>query len=198
MRASKMVASCASAAVLALTFVVAAVPLRYLTEYSSLRLLLTTSSVVFGLVCAAGLHLILVRLGHRTRLILTICLAVLILVPLASMRYPGTITHSRFGLTVYGIVPVPFFDVKIGSHGLLWFRDKTHRVALDEARALLSSDVEVLIIGTGWEEAVKVDRRIATLPGVEVHILPTPAAFALFNKCRAAGRKVVMIAHSTC
>jgi hypothetical protein len=63
---------------------------------------------------------------------------------------------------------------------------------------LLSPGVEVLIVGTGWQDAVSVDAAIEQLRGIEVHILKTPAAFALYNDYRSQGRRVVLLAHSTC
>jgi hypothetical protein len=114
------------------------------------------------------------------------------------MVWPGRITYSDFGLTVYGIIPVPVLDVTVGAHGGLWFRDKSHFVSLDEVESLLSPEVEVVVIGIGWHSAVQVDPAIQDLGGREVHILPTPEAFDLFNRAVSEGRQVILIAHSTC
>ena len=54
------------------------------------------------------------------------------------------------------------------------------------------------MIGIGWDSAVKVDSAIEEIEGVEIHILPTPEAFDLFNRYVSEERKVVLIAHSTC
>ncbi len=114
------------------------------------------------------------------------------------MTYPGRVITSRFGLTVYGIIPVPLLDVTVGPHGGLWFRDKSHFISVDEFKSLWTPDVEVVVIGIGWESLVKVDPAIEEMEGVEIHILPTPKAFDLFNRYVLEGRKVVLIAHSTC
>ena len=79
--------------------------------------------------------------------------------PLLSMFCPGTITYSRFGLTVYGIIPVPVFDITVNSNGLLWFRDKSHRITLEGVEPLLKSS-EILVIGIGWDDVVKVESTI--------------------------------------
>ena len=74
----------------------------------------------------------------------------------------------------------------------------SHLVSFDEIQPLLSPDVEVLVIGIGWHSAVGVDPAIEELEGIELHILPTPDAFDLFNRYVSAGRRVALIAHSTC
>ena len=125
-------------------------------------------------------------------------LVVLLVAPFSSMVYPGRVTYARFGLTVYGIITVPVLDITVGPHGSLWFRDKSHYVSIDELRPLLSYDVEVLVIGIGWHSAVRVDPAIQEMEGLEVRVLPTPAAFDLFNKYVAEGTVVVLVAHSTC
>jgi len=114
------------------------------------------------------------------------------------MFYPGKITYSRFGLTVYGIIPVPIFDITVGPHGGLWFRNKSHFISIDEVQPLLSPKVKILVIGIGWDSKVKVDPAIRDMKGVEIHILPTPEAFDLFNKYKSEERKAVLVAHSTC
>ena len=55
-----------------------------------------------------------------------------------------------------------------------------------------------LVIGIGWNSNVRVDPAVKNIKGAEVHILPTPQAFELFNRCVSEGRRVVLIAHSTC
>jgi hypothetical protein len=125
-------------------------------------------------------------------------LCVAILLPLASAVYPQRVTYSRFGLTVWGAIPIPYLDVRVNSRGLLWFRPKTHLITMDEVKPLISADVDVLVIGTGWQEIVQVDRSVRELTGCEVQILSTPDAYAAFNRRKAQGERVVLLAHSTC
>lgn len=184
----------------ALAFVAAGVGCAYLTEYGATRLLLAAAAAAAGSGAGATAYFFVSRLCRtRGRAVLALALvAVLLLAPLASMLYPGRVTYSRFGLTVYGLIPVPTLDVTVGPGGGLWFRDKSHFVSYDEVQALLSPDVEALVIGIGWDSAVSVDPAIRAMDGIEVHILPTPEAFDLFNRYRSQGRKVVLLAHSTC
>ena len=116
----------------------------------------------------------------------------MLLAPLLSMVWPGRITYARFGLTVYGIIPVPLLDITVGPHGGLWFRDKSHFISTTEVQSLLSPDVEVVVIGIGWNSVVNVAPAIRNLEEAEIHILPTPAAFEFFNQCVSEGRKVVL------
>jgi len=114
------------------------------------------------------------------------------------MKYPGQITHSRFGLTVYGCIPIPILDITVGPSGCLWLRDKSHFIALEEVQALLSPEVEIVVIGIGWNDAVKVDEAIGKLENIQIEILTTPDAFEAYNQYKSEGKKVVLIVHSTC
>ncbi len=93
---------------------------------------------------------------------------------------------------------MPVLDITVGPHGGLWFRDKSHYISLDEVQPLLSPEVEILIVGIGWQRAVSVDPAVQDIPGIQVYLLPTGAAFDLYNRYRSAGRAVVLVAHSTC
>jgi hypothetical protein len=55
---------------------------------------------------------------------------------------------------------------------------------------------DVLIIGTGYDSMVQVEKEIAAIPTVE--ILPTPQAVRRFNELRDEGKRVAAIIHSTC
>jgi hypothetical protein len=184
----------------ALSFVAAGIACAYLTEYGAVRFVLAAAVAAAGLGLGVAAFFVVSR-ACRTRrraLLILALVALLLLVPLASTVYPGRVTYARFGLTVYGLIPVPNFDITVGPGGGLWFRDKSHLVSYDEVRRLVSPGVEALIIGIGWDSAVRVDPAIRAIDGLEVQILPTPEAFELFNRYRALGRKVVLLAHSTC
>ena len=43
-----------------------------------------------------------------------------------------------------------------------------------------------------------VNDAIRSIQGPALHIMPTPEAFEFFNKCVRDGKKVALIAHSTC
>lgn len=110
----------------------------------------------------------------------------------------GRVTYSEFGWTVYGIIPVPAFDITVDSHGLLWFRDKTHLITEAEITRLLDDNVEVAVIGTGWNNAARLASGVADNVPVRLVVLSTPEAFAEFHRLKAAGASVVLLAHSTC
>lgn len=136
--------------------------------------------------------------ARRARIAVTSIFAAVFLVPVLSMFTIGRVTGSAFGFTMYGLIPIPALDITVGPNGGLWFREKTHHVGLDEIEPLVGEDTEVVIVGTGWHNAVKVDDAVRDLEGYDVRILPTPKAFELFNRLVSAGRRVVMLAHSTC
>ena len=184
----------------AVSVLVAGIVWAYLTEYGLQRIALSVAIAAVGAGVAAVAYLLVVRTckSRRCSLVIASLLVVLLLVPVLSMVYPGQVTYSRFGLTLYGVIPVPSLDITVSPGGLLWFRDKSHFISVDEVEPLLTSDVEVLVIGIGWHGAAKVDPAVQEIDGIEVHILETPAAFELFNELVSNGRRVALIAHSTC
>lgn len=184
----------------AVSVLVAGIVWAYLTEYGLQRIAASLAIAVVGAGVAVVAYFLVVRYcrGRRCSLMIASLLAVLLLVPALSMLYPGKVTHSRFGLTVYSAIPVPSLDITVSTGGLLWFRDKSHFISIEEVELLLSLDVEILVIGTGWHGAVEVDPAIQEIDGIEVHLLQTPAAFELFNEFVSSGRRVTLIAHSTC
>ena len=184
----------------ALSAMAAGILCAYLTEYGDRRIMLAAGIAAAGVGAGLAAYLLVSRTcrSNRSAGIVTALLVLLLLAPLASMIYPGQVIYSQFGLTVYGIVPVPVLDITVGPRGGLWFRDKSHFISSEEVQPLLSPDVEILVIGIGWHSAASVDPAIQELQGVEVHILPTPEAFELFNRYVSEGRRAVLIAHSTC
>jgi len=73
---------------------------------------------------------------------------------------------------------------------------KAHFVGLAEIEPLLRERPEVLIIGTGYNNMVQVEEKIAAMPIVE--ILPTLQAVRRYNELRREGKRVAAIIHSTC
>ncbi len=111
----------------------------------------------------------------------------------------GRISYSRFGLTVYGLVPIPTLDITVNQRGALWFRPKTHLILREEIASLLEPDTEVVVIGIGWNRIARVEADALPVGSkVELKVLSTPEAFLLFNSLKSQGRRVVLIAHSTC
>ena len=187
-------------AVFAVSVLVAGIVWAYLTEYGLQRIVASVAIAVVGAGAAIVAYLLVVRYcrSRRCSLVIVSLLVVLLLIPALSIFYPGKVTYSRFGLTVYGAIPVPSLDITVSPGGFLWFRDKSHFISIEEVEPLMSSGAEVLVVGTGWHGAVGVDPAIQEIDGIEVHILRTPAAFELFNEFVSSGRRVALIAHSTC
>ena len=180
--------------------VVAWILWAYLTEYGPTLKVLAICVLVIGFVVALVVAIRLPkRFKTRRQARITLCLIITaVLMPVLSMFYPGRVTYARFGLTVYGIIPVPALDVTVNRHGLLWFRDKSHRISMKEVQSLISPGVEMVIIGIGWDSQARVDEEVRRIQGCEVRILSTPEAFILFNKCVQEGKKAALLAHSTC
>ncbi|ODS37496.1 MAG: hypothetical protein A7316_09340 [Candidatus Altiarchaeales archaeon WOR_SM1_86-2] len=94
-------------------------------------------------------------------------------------------------------MPFPYFDLKIHDDGSFSIREKSHFVSLDEVKELADEKPDVLIIGIGYDEMVRVDERILnSFAGVEV--LETSRAIERFNELKDNGRRVSAIIHSTC
>ena len=158
--------------VLILALAAAGIVQTYLTERGDQR---TTAAAVIALVgagTAAGAVLLVLKFctGRLCTILFTAAVVLIVLLPLASAAY-GRITYARFGLTVYGLIPVPTLDITVGPRGGLWFRDKSHTISLDEVRSLMSPQVEVLVIGTGWHGAASVDPAVRDLKGIKTEIV---------------------------
>jgi hypothetical protein len=169
---------------------------------SEIRLPLTAGLLLLGLAGFGLVHIVSTKLTKRRagQLIVPLILIALVLAPPLSMLWPGTITWATFGFTLYGAIPVPALDVIVNQDGILWFREKTHRITLDEVVRITGdgSDVEVLVIGTGWDQVATVEPEVLALPEIRVMILRTKEAFDLFNQLKKEGKRVVLFAHTTC
>ena len=172
----------------------------YLTEYGSRRLALASAITFGGIILSCVVYWIFTKLCHNRKceFIFVAVFCIIILTPFLSMKCPGKITYSRFGLTVYGCIPIPILDITVGPKGVLGFRDKSHFITLQEVEALLIPEVEIVVIGIGWNDVVKVDEAIRNIEKVKVEILSTPQAYETYNQYKSEGKKVVLIAHSTC
>lgn len=116
----------------------------------------------------------------------------------ASALWPGGISCARFGLTVIGGCPVPAFDFVIGTDGVPRPRTKSHLITLGEVKPLLDGGPEHLILAIGWDGVVRVEETVKNLGGVQTEILRTGEAFARYNALRAEGKRVAILAHTTC
>jgi hypothetical protein len=184
----------ASACMSLASVLAALVPWLYLTEYGNGP---RAIGMVAGVVGSAVSLFMALRGPQAIRRPVSIAIILLFLgPPLLSMAI-GRVTHARFGLTIYGLIPVPLLDLRVGPSGFLWFRDKTRFLSLSEVEPYLDSGYD-LILGIGWEGAVEVDDAIRALGRPTIHILRTPEALALFDNLRSEGKRPVLILHSTC
>ncbi len=176
----------------------AAAFLAHLPEHP-LRAPLAASAAVAGFVVGVFLGGVVYRLPAHPVVqgVVVVVLVASLVLPAGSMFVPGTVTYSRVGLTVYGAIPVPALDITISANGVLGFRDKTLQISRVEVGELVTPDVEVVIIGTGWYEDASVQDDARLFHGVEVIVSNTPSAFDLFNEMRRNGRVVVLLAHTT-
>lgn len=153
---------------------------------------------VFGIMAASGSYFVLSRARSA---IWPAVMGGLCLVPLLAMVVSplhGQVTYARFGLTVYGLVPVPLLDITVNSDGLLWFRDKTHEITAEEVRQLASAETSVIIVGTGWYDAAHLNREAYSLKSISIRAYPTGAAIEEYNKLRRRGVAVALLLHTTC
>ena len=164
------------------------------------RLSLTLGTLVVGIICSLVQFAIVTKLPDKRWVRATACslFALFATVPLASAAMPQ-ITYSRFGFTVYGATPIPVLDITVNRHGVLWFRPKTHQITRTELEALITPNVEVVVVGIGWDSIARLTDDAKRLgDSIDLRVLATPDAFALYNKLKANGRIVVLLAHSTC
>lgn len=186
---------------LALALVVELALRTSMTEYPVAAAMVTVALLAVGAVAVVWWIAGRTKSPRAAAALLMSLVAVSLLVP-ASALWPGGVTHARFGLTVVGFLPVPLFDVTIRSDGRPGFRDKTHRVTLDEAHGMVDAETEVLIIANGWDGAVRVDPDVlapGALPGgTVVEVLRTGQAVERYRQLRGEGRRVALLLHSTC
>jgi len=111
----------------------------------------------------------------------------------------GRFGFCRFGLLVYSAIPFPAVDLVIHANGLPAIRgSKAHFVGFAEIEPLLRERLEVLIIGTGYDNMVRVEEEMLAMSAVQVLPLPTPKAVRRYNELRGEGKRVAAIIHSTC
>ena len=137
------------------------------------------------------------RRKRAVRVVARTLLALAVIVPL-STRWPGGVSYARFAFTVVGACPIPALDFTIDAGGWISWRSKSHRITLAEVAPLLEGAPEVLVIANGWDGVARVDPEVLQVTGPSVEVLRTEAAFLRYNQLRAQGRRVALLAHTTC
>jgi len=140
---------------------------------------------------------------RRRRIVLAVCVVAAAGVWLCFNR-PGRFGYHRFALTVYSGIPFPAVDVVVRASGFPGIRTgKAHWLSVEEYERLIgrkaAAGPEVVVVGTGYEEFLKVDSKVLDRGGgPAVEALPTPQAIKRFNELRSSGKRVACIIHSTC
>ena len=129
-------------------------------------------------------------------IVTTILVIYLLLYPFSCLI--GQITYYKFGFNTFGLIPIPLLDIVVYDNGLFWLRNKSHTVTLKEINNVISKNTEVLIIGKGWSNAVRVEQKALNKQSIKIYILSTPKAIKMFNKLKQNNVKVALICHSTC
>jgi len=134
-------------------------------------------------------------------LIITIILTVLIIIWII-FNPIGKFGYHKFGFTVFSSIPFPVVDLKIKGNGFPVIRKKSHFISLKEIKDLLGNNKEkypdYLIIGTGYDNMVRVDEEVFKINSIKIIVLPTDQAIKIYNCLKKDRKKVACIIHSTC
>jgi hypothetical protein len=123
----------------------------------------------------------------------------LTLVAWAWVNPGGQFGISRFGVTTYGRVPIPYADVQVRSDGAFRPVWKTHKIDAERLAWLLAGDApEVLVVGVGWEGSARLAAAFKPPSGTRLLVLPTPDALEAYNALRGQRIRVAIHVHSTC
>jgi len=82
-----------------------------------------------------------------------------------------------------------------------WWRKEGHRVQLDDITDILNLKPEVVVFGTGYYGAVKIDRNVIEKlreEGIEVICEESKKAVEIYNRLLKEGKKVALAIHLTC
>jgi len=111
------------------------------------------------------------------------------------------ITHYDFGKITVDDTPytsdVVVYPDRVADR---WWRREGHRLATADLDEVLAAAPQILIVGTGYFDRMKVpDETLQELTnrGIEIHVAPTREAIELFNTMRTSAT-VVAALHLTC
>jgi len=92
-------------------------------------------------------------------------------------------------------------DIWIFADSSIRRRDRDHEFILDELDLLSEEKPEVVVVGTGQSDCVRIDEdaaREASKRGIKMISDITPNALKRYNEAANAGRKVAGAFHVTC
>lgn len=82
-----------------------------------------------------------------------------------------------------------------------WWRMEGHRLQENDIKEILRMAPQILIVGTGQDDRMKIDPQLKTLfeqKGIELFAAITPEACKLHNKLMKSNKSVVTALHLTC
>lgn len=176
-------------------FAVGALVMVCLTRYAD-RALVAGGIAGGGVALAALGAFFLMRTKRPWRAVAGVALCWLLTFGLGASMLTRQVTWTGSGLTVYGLMPIPVFDVVIEVDGRLRLRDKVGVGSSEIAELVHGEDVDVLVIGTGFKTRIGVDPVVRAL-APDVRVLRTSEAFEVYEHLRCQGLRVILVAHTT-
>lgn len=117
------------------------------------------------------------------------------------------IVSTRYGLTIYKGIPLPFFDFMVYPDGTFRPVDKKHYFNARDREFLLRKKPDIILIasgmyGLGGKGFVDKEHSFVYNPftkkGTQIIILKNDEAGRLFNKLKKEKKNVLFIIHNTC
>ena len=111
----------------------------------------------------------------------------------------GQFGISRFGVTTYSRVPIPYVDVQVRADGAFRPILKSHQIDASRLGWLLDNRApEVLVVAVGWRNAAHLVDGFRPPDGTRLMVLSTADAIDVYNSLKAQGVRVAIHVHSTC
>ena len=82
-----------------------------------------------------------------------------------------------------------------------WWRKKGHSLCLNDLKAIIDWEQDVLVVGTGASGMMSIPSHLYSdlqSKGIKLEVAPTPEAIKKFNRYLEQGKKVVGAFHLTC
>ncbi len=118
------------------------------------------------------------------------------------MRKQPIVDHYDFGeIIVNGVVYE--HDLIITPSGVRpdWWRVEGHRLQLTDVKDVIDINVDVVVIGTGYDGRMVVDDDVIEAfrkRGAEVYVLKSRQAVKKYNEEVENGKKALLLIHLTC
>ena len=172
-------------------------------EYLMAAILFTLGSFAFIFIL---IHLSQFKIGKYA--IITLFSLAIIIQSFFFIKYrDDNIVSTRYGLTIYKGIPLPFFDFMVFADGTFRPVDKKHYFNARDREFLLRKKPDIILIasgsyGLGGKGFVDKEHSFVYNPftkkGTQIIILKNNEAGELFNKLRKENKNVLFIIHNTC